>query len=722
MFLQYFGVKGAKLRRRRDDRGPCADRRLRVESLESRQLLTASGFQTDHLNVPAASSGVTGYTPTQIRAAYGINAVSFGSTAADGSGQTIAIIDAYNDPNIRSDLAAFDSAMGIAAPKNFTIVNQNGGSSLPGTDPSQGWEGETALDVEWAHAIAPGANIVLVEASSASDSDLFAAVNYARNLAGVSVISMSWGSDDSLSNASNDQALSSKYLVTPTGHQGITFVASSGDDGKSNFPAESPNVLAVGGTDLYLTSSGAITNETAWTPTTSGGQIWSGGGGVSQEFSGRKSPDVAYNAGVGMAVYDTFGPDHGWVSIGGTSAGAPQWAALVAIADQGRALNGQSTLNGATQTLPAIYAAASADFHDITTGSTQFQSTAVGYDLATGRGSPVANLLVPYLVSYGVNGTSGTGTITGTGTTGGGTTATAPATPANFSATAVSTTQVNLSWTASSGATGYNVYELENGLSVLIGSVGASATSATITNLTAGTAYSFAIAATNSTGSAETGWAKVTTLSPVTTPLSAPHSVQVAATSSTTATVSWSASAGATGYRVYEWNGSQAVQVGNVGAGTTSLAVSGLTPNSTQYFYVAAYNATTTAATGWASVVMPKAAALAAPTNVVATATSATAGTISWSASAGATAYQIYYWNGAQSVYLGQVSASTTSVTISGLNTGSTTYFAVVAVNSTSSAASGWAALTTPSTLASRANSLTLAQYAAAIGPLGRLR
>ncbi len=161
---------------------------------------------------------------------------------------------------------------------------------------------------------------MLVEANNASDQNLFAAVNWARQQSGVSVISMSWGSDDSLSNASSDQSLSSNYLVTPTGHQGITFVASAGDDGEPNFPAESPNVLAVGGTDLYLTSSGSITSETAWTPTTSDGQTWSGGGGVSQEFPGRDVPDVAYNAGVGMAVYDTFGPDHGWVSIGGTSA------------------------------------------------------------------------------------------------------------------------------------------------------------------------------------------------------------------------------------------------------------------------------------------------------------------------------------------------------------------------------------------------------------------
>ena len=286
-------------------------------------MLTVSSMKPDYYLIPHAGTTVSGYTPAQIRAAYGFNNVSFGSTAADGRGETIAIIDAYNDPDIASDLATFDAKFGIAAPPSLKIVNQSGGTSLPGTDPSQGWEGEIALDVEWAHAIAPGANILLVEATSASDNNLFAAVNYARQLSSVSVISMSWGSDDSASNASYDQNLSNTYLVTPSGHQGITFVASSGDDGHPSFPAESPNVLAVGGTDLYLTSTGTITSETAWTPTTSDGQTWSGGGGVSKEFSGRDVPDVSYDAGVGFAVYDTFGPDHGWVSVGGTSAGAP---------------------------------------------------------------------------------------------------------------------------------------------------------------------------------------------------------------------------------------------------------------------------------------------------------------------------------------------------------------------------------------------------------------
>ena len=325
--MDRFGsLRGCVNTRRRHSLG------LNVETLESRELLSVNSLGADLVEMKAAASASpSGYSPAQIRAAYGFSGASFGSTAANGSGQTIAIIDAYNDPNIAADLATFDAQYGIAAPASLKVVNESGGTSLPGTDSSGGWEMETSLDVEWAHAIAPGANIVLVEASSASDSDLFAAVNYAREQAGVSVISMSWGSDDSSANKANDQSLAAAYLVTPSGHQGITFVAATGDQGVADFPATSPNVLAVGGTDLYLTSTGSISSETAWTPTTSGGVTSSGGGGVSSEFAGRKVPDVSYDAGVGYSVYDSFTGGGGWVSVGGTSAGVrsgPHWSPL----------------------------------------------------------------------------------------------------------------------------------------------------------------------------------------------------------------------------------------------------------------------------------------------------------------------------------------------------------------------------------------------------------
>ena len=315
-----------------------------------------------------------------------------------------------------------------------------------------------------------------------------------------------------------------------------------------------------------------------------------------------------------------------------------------------------------------------------------FNLPVAGYDLATGRGSPVANLLIQYLASYGRTGSTGGGSTT---------TVSAPVAPTNFTAQAISTTQISLSWSASSGATGYNVYELENGQAVLVGSLGSGATSFTVGSLSAGTTYSFEVAAFNSAGSTATSWLQATT-STGTATVTAPTGVNATATSSNVAHVSWNATTGATGYIVYEWNGVQAVQVASVGANTTSVDISGQSPGSTEYFYVTAYNATSNASSGWVSVVMPTAAAIAPPTNLTASSTSATTGKLSWGASAGATGYAIYYWNGFMAVLLGTVSSGTTSVTIQGLAASSTTYFAVVAYNSTSSAASNWVALTTP--------------------------
>jgi hypothetical protein len=180
--------------------------------------------------------------------------------------------------------------------------------------------------------------------------------------------------------------------------------------------------------------------------------------------------------------------------------------------------------------------------------------------------------------------------------------------------------------------------------------------------------------------------------------LSAPQNFTVTAVSSTVAQLAWSASTGATGYTVYYWNGSQAVNLGSVSSRTTSVNVTGLKAGSTDKFYITAYNATTSASTGWVTVVMPGGAvAVTAPQNFTATATSSTTGTLSWTASPGATGYIIYYWDGYQAVAIDTVGASTTSVNIGGMSASSTYQFAIVAYNATSSAATAWVSLTTPS-------------------------
>ncbi len=219
---------GAGVRSRRAHRfspawDPMDDRLLLSADAASASMaaITASP-SLDVLSVTSTSP--SGYSPAEIRAAYGINAITFsnGTITGDGAGETIAIIDAYSDPNIASDLAAFDAEYGLAAPPSFTVAN------LGATTTDAGWALETALDVEWAHAIAPDANIVLVEASSDSLPALFGAVSYASTLSGVSVISMSWGTSEFSTETNYD-----RYFTTPSGHTSITYVAASGDDGAS---------------------------------------------------------------------------------------------------------------------------------------------------------------------------------------------------------------------------------------------------------------------------------------------------------------------------------------------------------------------------------------------------------------------------------------------------------------------------------------------------------
>jgi subtilase family serine protease len=362
---------------------------LRVEQLEPR-------------TVPASLA------PAQVRTAYGFDQITTADGSLPGTRQTIAIVAAYDHPTIAADLATFGARFGLPDTPSFTKVSQTGSTTeLPAAD--AGWSAEISLDVQWAHAIAPGADILLVEADSPTLPDLLAAVDFARSQPGVSVVSMSWGGPE----FAGQQYLDSVF-TTPEGHAGVTFVAASGDAGAGpSWPAVSPNVLAVGGTTLAVTPTGDYAAEAAW-----GGS----GGGVSRyvprpdyqssatSSAARTTPDVAYDANprTGFPVYDS--QNGGWLTVGGTSAGAPQWAALVAIANQGRALAGKAPLDGPTETLPALYDAAVAShstfFHDVTGGSNGYAAGA-GYDLSTGLGSPVANNLVSALVAFSGSGSVG---------------------------------------------------------------------------------------------------------------------------------------------------------------------------------------------------------------------------------------------------------------------------------------------------------------------------
>jgi autotransporter-associated beta strand protein len=422
-----------------------------VEVLETRTLLSGSppihpGFFHPSFSIPLPGQGVRqpndgpggGYTPAQILGAYGIGQVKFsgGTITGDGTGQTIAVVDAYDDPNIVNDLGKFDTYYyGSNAPpvsSFFTKVAQDGSTNYPGVDSGGGWELEESLDVEWAHAIAPGAKILLVEATTSNDSDINTAIDYARHQNEVSVVSMSFGESEYPGETSIDA-----LFKTVSGHTvggkpgGTTFVSSSGDSGAPvSYQAASPNVLAVGGTTLFVTSSNTWSSETGWSG--SGGGIsayeaqpaYQSGVVSAYSTTKRTNPDVAFDADPnhGASVYDSYpygGYVYHWLGVGGTSFSAPAWAGIMAIINQGLVLNGKGTLDGATQTLPAIYKLPASDFHDIVTGTSTgspHYSAGPGYDLVTGFGSPIANLLIPDMVNgQGGGGSGGTDTWTGKG-------------------------------------------------------------------------------------------------------------------------------------------------------------------------------------------------------------------------------------------------------------------------------------------------------------------
>jgi subtilase family serine protease len=318
-----------------------------------------------------ATTSPSGLSPDKIKSAY-----SFSTSPTAGTGKTIAIVDAYNDPTAESDLGTFSSTFGLPPCTTgngcFLKVNQNGNTrSLPATD--AGWALEIALDVEWAHAIAPGAKILLVEARSSSLSNLFAAEDYAK--AHAQYVSNSWGASEFSSEHSYDGHFS---------QSGVSFFASSGDGGSQIWPSTSPNVISVGGTTLHLNLSNTDPGfETGWSGSGGGCSAYETANaaqntGSSVNCGGKRgTPDVSLDAdpNSGVSVYDStpYSGSAGWWQVGGTSASSPMWAAR--SADAGVQVNS------------AYVYGSSITYRDITSGSNNVGSCLAGYDLVTGRGS-----------------------------------------------------------------------------------------------------------------------------------------------------------------------------------------------------------------------------------------------------------------------------------------------------------------------------------------------
>jgi subtilase family serine protease len=393
--------------------------------------VTAAANATPHFGCELRpfdlSQGLFCYGPFAIRSAYGIDKLI--ANGADGTGQTIVILDAFGSPTVADDLAQFDRVFGLAAPPSFQQIKMPG---TPDFDPNNadmvGWTEEIALDVTWAHAVAPNASIVLVAAKSDFDQDLMDGFNFAINNNLGSTISMSFGEAE-------------MFLATPDGRDivagwnaafknaaahNVTAFASSGDQGvdtqniegdgfftpSASWPAGSEFVTSVGGTNLFF---GSTTNANP-NGTYQSEQVWNdfgaGGGGVSiltaepnfqrDNLSSsvnallhgqRAIPDVAYNAGVvgGVLVHvGTVAPGpNSFFLFGGTSAGSPQWAGV--IADINSAHHNQ--VGFLNNDLYKLGRQGRLNFRDVTLGDNSFDGVqgfpaTAGFDLSTGWGTP----------------------------------------------------------------------------------------------------------------------------------------------------------------------------------------------------------------------------------------------------------------------------------------------------------------------------------------------
>ena len=323
-----------------------------------------------------AGSAPAGLSPAQIKKFYHL--------PRTGGRGTIAIIGAYDAPHIERDLAVFDNAFHLlpctAGNKCFEEHKMS-----PRLRADAGWSLEASLDVEWAHAIAPRAKILFIEAATQSGPNLLAAIDYAVSRKDVVAVSMSWGGAEFPGEASLD----SHFKARP----GLAFFAASGDSGAGvQWPAASPLVVAVGGTSFSLVKNGKLLSESAWQGSGGGASAYEAEPGYQRSFGipragGRRAvPDVSYDADPrsGYAVFRSAAdPKRGWYVVGGTSAGAPQWAAIHAL--------GQSVF------LPKLYAdkasrAGRRFFRDIVRGANgtcgYYCDARARYDYVTGLGSP----------------------------------------------------------------------------------------------------------------------------------------------------------------------------------------------------------------------------------------------------------------------------------------------------------------------------------------------
>ena len=370
-------------------------------------------------SLPCLPGGYICYRPADMAQIYNLPA------NLDGTGQTIIVVDAFGSSSIKDDLAQFDAESGLPDPPSFTIIGHNGKGNL--NDPNvQGWAVETSLDVEWAHAFAPGADIVLSVSRNDNAHALTEAVQHALPKYPGAIVSQSFGGDETFVRRGFIDEFSAHRVYAGAVALGDSILAATGDWGASGtgdtsivawYPATDPLVTAVGGTEGnpwpegLQDDFGNYGGEETWNESWLGGGAT--GGGPSQIFpspgyqhgvSGyakRTVPDVALNASAIAGAVVVWQGLHG--IVGGTSVGTPEWAGILALANQARTAAGNGPLGQANAALYSVAKNHPDAFHDITTGDNTFDpaftgfSAGPGYDLTTGLGTPDVAKLVGYL-------------------------------------------------------------------------------------------------------------------------------------------------------------------------------------------------------------------------------------------------------------------------------------------------------------------------------------
>jgi fibronectin type 3 domain-containing protein len=587
------------------------------------------------------------YSPAYLQSAY--------NAPSANAGATVAIVDAYDDPSAATDLAYYRSYFGLppctADSGCFRKVDQRGGTSYPQAD--QVWGSEISLDLDMVSAICPNCQVLLVEADSNSIADLGAAVNEAVAL-GASVVSNSWGGSE----YSGEQTDNARYFD----HPGIPVVFSSGDSGYgAQFPAASPDVVAVGGTSLYQATADGTRNATE--------SAWLGSGSGCSRFmpkptwqhdthcSYRSIADVSAVAdpSTGVWVWDSY-PSGGWGILGGTSVAAPIISALYALAG--------NTPGSSTEMASTLYGDPG-DLNDVTSGvqggcGTYLCGAGPGYDGPTGLGTP--NAITPFLLSS----------------------APQPSVPAPTSLTAAFGHSIDLSWSAPAGVTVSQYLVYRDGAQI-----------DTTTNtyyyddgVSAGGTYSYDVRAVDSSGnvSAPSNVA-VASVPTAPTPPGAPALSSVTP-GNKSATLSWatppSNGSAITGYRIYRGTASGAEKLLKSVALVTSFADTQVSNGTTYYYEVSAVNSVGAGPVSAEGSATP-ATRPSAPGGLGASANAAAGVVLTWSAPSNGgspiTGYNVYRSTKSGAEVLLVSLGNATSYTDTAVANGTTYYYKVGAVN-----------------------------------------